>query len=353
MEQKKFALILKSPIHDTVIVPMASWRLTPSKIVSKALAAIVGFSSSPPAPDPKRQQFLTAIAKQFGRMTEILYKKQEGDEAGSRALKLVSAISSSELLLRGLETLLALPVDERKHFTNIFTGSIGLQIGTEYPVVLWVQRTPGFLDSLVRFYRHPELAVCVGEMLRVCVRHESLATQLRTPERLDELFSHFTDPHFDVAADSFATFRELILNSPGADAYLEKNMPQIIARLHGTLVESNYAACRQSLKLIGELVISFRSFEQKYLSDEKNLIVMMKLMVSGYKNISMEAFHVFKLFFASQEKPEPIVKILTLNAEKLILFIGELLSGIEDEETQGEQQFLIAQLEALRPASES
>jgi calcium binding protein 39 len=99
-------------------------------------------------------------------------------------------------------------------------------------------------------------------------------------------------------------------------------------------------------------VISFQGFERRYLADEKNLIVMMKLMVSSYKNISMEAFHVFKHFFAPAEKPEPILKILRLNAEKLIGFIQDLLSGIDDEETQSEEDFLIAQLEALRPTAD-
>jgi calcium binding protein 39 len=326
-----------------------AWRHKTTELVSKASSALVGLAGTPSASDPKRQSFLTVVTKQFGRMTEILYKRQEGDEASSRALKLVSAIAASDFLLAALDSLPVLPVDERKHFTNIFTGSIGLLVGNDYPVVVWVHKTPRFIETLVRSYRQPDLAVCVGEMLRACVRHAPLVPQLRTSERLDELFAHFTDPHFDVAADSFATFRELILNSPGADVYLDQNMPAVIKRLHDTLVESNYAACRQSLKLIGEMVISFRNFEQKYLSDEKNLICMMRLMVSGYKNISLEAFHVFKLFFAPAEKPDPILKILRLNAQKLIDFIQELLSGIEDEETQEEEQFLISQLNALRP----
>jgi calcium binding protein 39 len=329
-----------------------SWGLTPSKIVSKAIAALVGFAGVSQPTDPKRQSFLVATTKQFTRMTEVLYKRQEGDEAGSRALKLVTAIASSELLLRGLESLLALPVDQRKQFTNIFTGSIGLQIGKEYPVALWVQRTAGFMDALVRLYRYPELAVCAGEMLRVCVQHEPLAALLRVPERLDELFSHFSDQHFDVAADSFASFRALLLKPPGADQYLDQNMALIVGKLHDTLIESNYTACWQILRLLGELVLAFPSFGQKYLADEKNLILMMRLMVSNYKNISLEAFHVFRLFFTAKwapvEKPEPIAKILAVNAEKLIGFVRELADGLDPDSTQDDDDELIAQLEALR-----
>jgi calcium binding protein 39 len=61
----------------------------------------------------------------------------------------------------------------------------------------------------------------------------------------------------------------------------------------------------------------------------------------------MEAFHIFKLFVAKEEKPEPILKILRGNSEKLIQFLGNLLGGIEDREVRQENDFLIAELRAL------
>ena len=74
----------------------------------------------------------------------------------------------------------------------------------------------------------------------------------------------------------------------------------------------------------------------------------MKLMSSSYKNIQMEAFDVFKLFVARQDKPEPILKILRANATKLITFIHDLLDGAEDQEVQNEKDFLLTQLAMLQ-----
>lgn len=326
--------------------------MKPSKIVSKAIESLSAFNAIPIS-EPKPEESIAKINKNFSRMTEILYKKKEGDEASSRALQLVNEIGHSNFLDLGLNALLALPVEQRKQFTIIFTGSIAHKVGNESPVVYWVQRNPRAIDTLLGFYDYPELAVCAGEMLRLCVRCEGLAKLLWSPERLDKLFGYFTVPHFDVSADSFATFRELVMSGDNAFAYLKENKTAVMERLHATLVETNYAACRQSLKLIGEMIGSYRElFLDSYLCDERNLIIMMKLMVSMYKNISMEAFHVFKCFFVLEEKPEPIVKILRANAAKLIKFIRDLLDGCEETELQREKNFLLVQLGFLQSEAE-
>jgi calcium binding protein 39 len=324
------------------------FQMKPSRIVVKACEALSALA--PSLPDPKRDELVATINKNFSRMTDILYKRKEGDEASSRAIQLVIDISKSELITSGFRTLPMLPVEQRKQFTNIFTGSIALQVGPNFPVAVWVQQHPDTLNSLLRFYAHPELAVCAGEMLRICTKYEPLARLMWAPDRLDLLFSHFSVPHFDVSADSFATFRELVLNAPHAEVFLQEHKQTIIDRLHETLVETNYAPCRQSLKLIGELIMAFPDFQETYLSDEKNLINVMKLMVSNYKNIAMEAFHIFKLFVVADAKTEPVVKILANNAQKLLGFIDDLLAGIDDGELQQEKGVLIAILEGLLPS---
>jgi calcium binding protein 39 len=322
--------------------------MKPNKIVSKAIDALTAFASHPPLAENKREELLAVINKNFSRMTDILYKKKEGDDASSRALQLVSEIGHDDFVAKGLDALPLFPVEQRKQFTIIFTGAIAHQVNGEFPVAIWVQRNTRALDALLGFYNYPDLAVCAGEMLRLCVRHAALAKLLLAPERLDRLFSHFTVAHFDVSADSFATFRELILKAPQAEDWLRENTQQVIDRLHATLVETNYAACRQSLKLIGEILCQFTgNFQEVYLTDEKNLIIMMKLMVSTYKNISMEAYHIFKLFVARSDRPETITKILRTNSKKLIEFIHGLLDASEDEELQKEKEFLLVELGML------
>jgi hypothetical protein len=101
-------------------------------------------------------------------------------------------------------------------------------------------------------------------------------------------------PYFDVSADSFAIFLDLILNALHADVFLRDNQQMIIDRLHETLIETNSAPFRQSLKLISALILTFPDFAAAYLSSDKNLIKIKTLIVSNYKNISMEAFSHFQ-----------------------------------------------------------
>jgi calcium binding protein 39 len=73
----------------------------------------------------------------------------------------------------------------------------------------------------------------------------------------------------------------------------------------------------------------------------------MKLMGSSYKNIAMEAFHVFKLFAIRENNPDPIVQILRKNSHTLVPFLRDLLGDIHDDEPQYEKGLLIEVLSTL------
>lgn len=60
---------------------------------------------------------------------------------------------------------------------------------------------------------------------------------------------------------------------------------------------SNYVTKRQSLKLLGEILLDRTNFKvmTRYIESEDNLKVMMNLLRDKSKNIQFEAFHVFKV----------------------------------------------------------
>lgn len=59
----------------------------------------------------------------------------------------------------------------------------------------------------------------------------------------------------------------------------------------------NYVTKRQSLKLLGEILLDRTNFNvmTRYISSEDNLKDMMNLLKDKSKNIQFEAFHVFKV----------------------------------------------------------
>ena len=91
----------------------------------------------------------------------------------------------------------------------------------------------------------------------------------------------------------------------------------------------------------------FEFFRDNYLANEKNLVKLMNTMASQYKNISIEAYHVFKLFVAFEPKPEIITKILKQNSKMLIDFIKGLLADCDDEESQQERDYVLMTLGIL------
>lgn len=70
-----------------------------------------------------------------------------------------------------------------------------------------------------------------------------------------------------------------------------------------TLIRSeNYVTKRQSLKLLGEILLDRANFSvmTRYISDESNLKMMMNLLRDKSRNIQFEAFHVFKVRASSE-----------------------------------------------------
>lgn len=106
--------------------------------------------------------------------------------------------------------------------------------------------------------------------------------------------------------------------------FLEKNYDQVFNSYTRLLSSKNYVTRRLSLKLLGELLLDRTHFNimTRYISDPKNLKLMMNLLRDKSKNIQFEAFHVFKVFVANPNKPKPILDILLKNKSKLIPFLA-------------------------------
>jgi len=62
-------------------------------------------------------------------------------------------------------------------------------------------------------------------------------------------------------------------------------------------MSGNYVNKRQSLKLLGEILLDRTNFNvmTQYIANESNLKMMMNLLRDKSKNIQFEAFHVFKV----------------------------------------------------------
>ncbi len=79
--------------------------------------------------------------------------------------------------------------------------------------------------------------------------------------------------------------------------FLEANYDKFFENYQALLHSDNYVSRRQSLKLLGELLLDRHNFSvmTRYISNPDNLKLMMNLLKAKSRSIQFEAFHVFKV----------------------------------------------------------
>jgi len=267
---------------------------------------------------------------------------------------------STDFFLLLVERLEHVDFEAKKDGVQIFTKLVRREVGQEpmarHPTVEYICKEPKILETLVKGYedKHSQVdALNSGLMLRECVKMEPLAKVIVNDEALFDLFFDFVQkPSFDIAADAFSTFKELLTGHKITCAeFLEKSYDRVFSKYKDLLNSENYVTRRQSLKLLGELLLDRANFTimTKYISDPENLKIMMNMLRDQSKNIQFEAFHVFKVFVANPNKSKPIMDILLRNQKKLVGFLEKFHeSRGEDEQFADEKSYLIKQIKDLK-----
>lgn len=77
-------------------------------------------------------------------------------------------------------------------------------------------------------------------------------------------------------------------------------MQQFFNMYNTLILSSNYVTKRQSLKLLGEILLDRANYNimTRYIASEANLKMMMNFLRDKSRNIQFEAFHVFKVGFS-------------------------------------------------------
>merc|ERR1712110_412095 len=257
------------------------------------------------------------------------------------------------LLLRNLHRI---DFEGKKDAVQIFNNVLRRQIGTRTPTVEYICTKPEIVFALCHGYERQEIALNCGAMLRECIRYEALTKILLHSEQFYDFFKYVEVSTFDIASDAFATFKELLTKHKMLAAeFLETNFDRVFVQYQKLLHSDNYVTRRQSLKLLGELLLDRHNFSvmTRYISNPDILKLMMNMLKEKSRNIQFEAFHVFKVFVANPNKPKPILDILLRNQDKLVEFLTKFHTDrSEDEQFNDEKAYLIKQIRELKPIAE-
>ena len=232
------------------------------------------------------------------------------------------------------------------------------------------QLSTGILQQLCEAYEwcnYGAVALNSGNILRQALKHEVIARRLlnhptdgdRSPAMFESsllrrFFRYVNVVDFEVASDAFWTFREALIKHPKLTAdYLDQHYSGFFCQMNRLLQpQQNYVTRRQSLKVLGELLLSRDNFEvmQRFTQSTQQLKSVMTLLKDSSVHIKYEAFHVFKLFVANPKKTDEVKLILSMNKEKLLEYFGsfgESAEGSIDPALQEEKNVLIREIKSL------
>jgi calcium binding protein 39 len=292
------------------------------------------------------------ISKNIAAMKFVLYGDNEHEPNPDTCGILANEIYLADLLPLLVANVAKLEFEAKKDLTTVFNNLLRRQVAARYPTVEYIVRNQEILDNLVKGYENTDIALTCGAILRECIKHEPLAKIILSSDRFWDFFKYVEVANFDVASDAFATFKELLTKHKTYSAeFLEKNYDRVFEKYTSLLNSPNYVTRRQSLKLLGELLLdnnrSNFNIMTKYISSSSNLKLMMNLLRDKSRSIQYEAFHVFKIFVANPNKTKPVLEILQKNKDRLIAFLTQFHTDKEEEQFNDEKTFLLKQIQAI------
>eukprot|EP00252_Welwitschia_mirabilis_P018710 TRINITY_DN4171_c0_g1_i2.p1 TRINITY_DN4171_c0_g1~~TRINITY_DN4171_c0_g1_i2.p1 ORF type:complete len:301 (+),score=43.54 TRINITY_DN4171_c0_g1_i2:353-1255(+) len=280
---------------------------TPADIVRQTRELLVAIESGR---DPKKDEKLADLAKNIRDMKSILYGHNEAEPVPEACAQLTQEFFKDNTLRLLIQCLPKLNLEARKDTTQVVANLQRQQVQSRLIASDYLESNKDLLDLLVSGYENTDLALHYGSMLRDCIRHQSIARYVLESSHMQKFFDYIQLPNFDIASDAAATFKELLTRHKSTVAdFLVKNYDWFFAQYNSKLLESpNYITRRQAVKLLGDILLdrSNSAVMRRYVSSKDNLRIMMNLLRETSKNIQIEAFHVFKVFVANQNKPPEI-----------------------------------------------
>ncbi|KAJ3313838.1 hypothetical protein HDV04_001399 [Boothiomyces sp. JEL0838] len=238
------------------------------------------------------------ISKNLVSMKNVLYGDGENDPIPELVTQLSTEIINTDLLVILVQNIQLLEFEAKKDVAQIFNNLLRRQLGTRFPTADYIGGKPEVLMSLIGGYEKQDISLNCGMILRESLRHELLAKIIIESPQFWNFFQYVELSTFDVASDAFATFKDCLTKHKSlVVGFLEAHYDQFFEKYNALLNSSNYVTKRQSLKLLGELLLDRNNYSimLKYIASPDNLRLMMNLLREKSKNIQFEAFHVFKV----------------------------------------------------------
>lgn len=325
----------------------------------------------------------TELTKILAQMKLTMQGTHETESSPEQVYQLVTGLIEEDLLYLLATHLHQFPFESRKDIQFIFSSAFRFRPPSASPksdplaLSYVVNNRPQVLIELCKGYEHRESAIPAGYVLREVLKNEAAAAVILydngdegpamkgltninrdRPSNGQGVFWKFFEwidkSSFEVAADAFGTFRDLLTKHKElVPRYLAINFELFFSNYNTILIQSkSYVTKRQSIKLLGEILLDRSNYNvmTAYVDSGEHLKITMNLLRSDQKMVQYEGFHVFKVFVANPNKSIAVQKILLMNREKLLVFLQHFLEDrTDDEQFIDEREFLIKQIRNMPP----
>ncbi|TYI78138.1 hypothetical protein E1A91_D06G190200v1 [Gossypium mustelinum] len=324
---------------------------TPVDIVRQTRDLLSFAARSSESRESKREEKMAELFKNLRELKSILYGNSESEPVSEACAQLTQEFFRENTLRLLITCLPKLNLEARKDATQVVANLQRQQVNSRLIASDYLEANLDLLDILIAGYENTDMALHYGAMLRECIRHQTVARYVLESQHMKKFFDYIQLPKFDIAADAAATFKELLTRHKSTVAeFLSKNYDWFFAEYNSKLLESsNYITRRQAIKLLGDILLdrSNAAVMTRYVSSKDNLRILMNLLRESSKSIQIEAFHVFKLFAAKQNKPPDIVSILVANKSKLLQLFADFKTNKEDEQFEADKAQVVREIAAL------
>ena len=223
---------------------------TPDELVTKCLAALERFRV-----DRSSVKDVESATKYLGEMRALLLSEGDGAKGGVETL--VRRANACGLPAQLIAHLPHLPFETRKDAATVFNCIVRTPVGGEYETVEDLSENAEVLDIIARGYENPDVALTFGAILRDMCRNETLLRKILYGESFWKLFEYMQLQTFEIASDAMATFREALMRHKELTVdFLQANYERFFKTYNSELLQKgNYVTRRQSLKLLGEILL--------------------------------------------------------------------------------------------------
>ncbi|KAA8523592.1 hypothetical protein F0562_010015 [Nyssa sinensis] len=328
---------------------------TPAVIVRQTRSLLIYLDSNADCGGTKRDEKMAELDELIRELKSTLYGNGESEPATEACAQLTQEFFREDTLRLLITCLPKLNLEARKDATQVVANLQRQQVHSRWIASDYLEANLDLMDRLMSGYEDPSIALHYGGMLRECIRRQSFAKYVLESEHIKKFFDYIQIPNFDVAADATATFKELLTRHKSTVAeFLSRNYDWFFAEFNSKLLESpNYLTRRQAVKLLGDMLLDRSNVDVmiRYVSSKDNLRILMNLLRESSKNIQVDAFHVFKVFFLllTPISLRTLSGILVANRSKLLRFLGSFKIDKEDEEFEVDKAQVVKKIAELEP----